>query len=242
MEEEPEVSVTEKGIQDSTSVMGVPTIEEQLNPETSKPTKLNKNGKPRKQLSPDALERLAKAREKANAMRQQNYAKKLEEKVEKLKSKNEVVEQKPVINEEPLTETTNEVSVTEKGITEPDPAEVKEEIMKKVKLQNATKVPKGKKKTKIIIEQSSDDTDEFEPNDNVVFVKRVSRKKKEVPIVPEPKVEMDSTSGMGVLPPPQMPPSKPPELTPQQRLLKSQYEGMFSGGFMNQGNMMRKYY
>jgi ribosome-binding protein aMBF1 (putative translation factor) len=77
MEEEPE-------IQDSTSVMGVPTsVEDQLNTETSKPTKLNKNGKPRKQLSPEALERLAKAREKANAMRQQSYAKKLEEKVEK---------------------------------------------------------------------------------------------------------------------------------------------------------------
>jgi hypothetical protein len=206
MEEQPEVQE--------------PTIEEQLNPETSKPTKLNKNGKPRKQLSPEALERLAKAREKANAMRQQNYAKKLEEKVEKLKSKNEVVEQKPVINEEPLTETTNEV-------TEPEPAEVKEVVEKKVK-------PKGKKKTKIIVEQSSDDSDEFEPNDNVVFVKRVSRKKKE-PIVKEPEPQME-------LPPPQMPPPKPPELTPQQRLLKSQYEGMFSGGFMNQGNMMRKYY
>lgn len=228
MEEQPEV-------QDSTSGMRVATIEEQLNPETSKPTKLNKNGKPRKQLSPEALERLAKAREKANAMRQQNYAKKLEEKVEKLKSKNEVVEQKPVINEEPLTDsttgigvTTNEVSVTEKGITEPEPAEVKEVVEKKVK-------PKGKKKTKIIVEQSSDDTDEFEPNDNVVFVKRVSRKKKEIVPKPEPQMEPQM--------PPEMPPTfKPPELTPQQRLLKSQYESMFSGGFMNQGNMMRKYY
>ena len=68
MEEEPE-------IQESTP-------EEQLSTETAKPTKLNKNGKPRKQMTPEALERLAKAREKANAMRQQAYAKKLEEKVE----------------------------------------------------------------------------------------------------------------------------------------------------------------
>jgi hypothetical protein len=207
MEEEPE-------IQDSTSVMGVPaSVEEQLNTETSKPSKLNKNGKPRKQLSPEALERLAKAREKANAMRQQAYAKKLEEKVEKIKSKNDEV----------LTETTNEV-------IDPEPAEVKEVVEKKVKPKE-----KGKKKTKIIIEQSSDDSDEFEQNDNVVFVKRVSRKKKEVPIVPEPKVEME-------LPPPE--PSKPPrhELTPQQRILKSQYENMFSGGFMNQGNLMRRHY
>jgi hypothetical protein len=206
MEEEPE-------IQDSTSVMGVPTsVEDQLNTETSKPTKLNKNGKPRKQLSPEALERLAKAREKANAMRQQAYAKKLEEKVEKIKIKNEEV----------ITETTNEV-------IDPEPAEVKEVVEKKVKPKE-----KGKKKTKIIVEQSSDDSDEFEQNDNVVFVKRVSRKKKEVPIVPEPKVEME-------LPPPEPPKPPRPELTPQQRLLKSQYEGMFGGGFMN-NNLMRRHY
>jgi hypothetical protein len=198
MEEEPE-------IQEPASV------EEQLNTETSKPTKLNKNGKPRKQLSPEALERLAKAREKANAMRQQAYAKKLEEKVEKIKIKNEEV----------ITETTNEV-------IDPEPAEVKEVVEKKVKPKE-----KGKKKTKIIVEQSSDDSDEFERNDNVVFVKRVSRKKKElVPIVPEPKVEME-------LPPPE--PPKPHELTPQQRILKSQYEGMFGGAFMN-NNLMRRHY
>lgn len=205
MEEEPEN-------QEPTSV------EEQLNTETSKPTKLNKNGKPRKQLSPEALERLAKAREKANAMRQQNYAKKLEEKVEKIKIKNDVVEQKQLINEEPLTDK-NET-------TEPEPTEVKE----------VAKKPRGKKKTKIVVEQSSDDSDEFEPNTNVVFVKRVSRKKKEVeppPLERQPQMEL----------PPIEPPRPPrPELTPQQRVLKSQYEGMFSGGFMNNNNLMRRHY
>jgi len=208
MEEEPE-------IQEPTSV------EEQLNPETSKPTKLNKNGKPRKQLSPEALERLAKAREKANAMRQQAYTKKLEEKVEKLKIKNDEVLPKKELKEEPqekeLKEETEEVEI------------IKEKPKPKTK---------GKKKTKIIVEQSSEDSDEFEPNDNVVFVKRVSRKKKEPPPEPikEPKVEME-------LPPPEMPPVPPPrpELTPQQRLLKSQYESMFSGGFMN-NNLMRRHY
>lgn len=221
MEEEPE-------IQEPTSV------EEQLNTETSKPTKLNKNGKPRKPLSPEALERLAKAREKANAMRQQAYTKKLEEKVEKLKSKNDEVLPKKEHKEEQkhLTETTNEV-------IDPEPAEVKEVVEKKVKPKE-----KGKKKTKIIIEQSSDDSDEFEPNTNVVFVKRVSRKKKEVPIVPEPQLEMElppperSDYSNSVIPPR---PSRP-ELTPQQRILKSQYEGMFSGGFMNQNNLMRRHY
>jgi hypothetical protein len=202
-EEEPE-------IQEPTSV------EEQLNTETSKPTKLNKNGKPRKQLSPDALERLAKAREKANAMRQQAYAKKLEEKVEKIKSKNDEV----------LTETTNEV-------IDPEPAEVKEVVEKKVKPKE-----KGKKKTKIIVEQSSEDSDEFEPNDNVVFVKRVSRRGKR----PEPAVEPVKEPEPQMELPPAEPPKPPrPELTPQQRILKSQYEGMFGGAFMN-NNLMRRHY
>jgi hypothetical protein len=202
-EEEPE-------IQEPTSV------EEQLNTETSKPTKLNKNGKPRKQLSQNALERLAKAREKANAMRQQAYAKKLEEKVEKIKSKNDEV----------LTETTNEV-------IDPEPAEVKEVVEKKVKPKE-----KGKKKTKIIVEQSSDDSDEFEPNDNVVFVKRVSRRGKR----PEPAVEPVKEPEPQMELPPAEPPKPPrPELTPQQRILKSQYEGMFGGAFMN-NNLMRRHY
>jgi hypothetical protein len=202
-EEEPE-------IQEPTSV------EEQLNTETSKPTKLNKNGKPRKQLSQNALERLAKAREKANAMRQQAYAKKLEEKVEKIKSKNDEV----------LTETTNEV-------IDPEPAEVKEVVEKKVKPKE-----KGKKKTKIIVEQSSEDSDEFEPNDNVVFVKRVSRRGKR----PEPAVEpVKEPEPQMELPPPEPPRPPRPELTPQQRILKSQYEGMFGGAFMN-NNLMRRHY
>ena len=202
----------ESEIQEHTSV------EEQLNTETVKPTKLNKNGKPRKQLSPEALERLAKAREKANAMRQQAYAKKLEEKVEKIKIKNDEVIKKE-LKEEP----------EEKELKE-EHEEV--EIIKEKKVK-----PRGKKKTKIIIEQSSDDSDEFEPNDNVVFVKRVSRKKKETPSEPVPEPVKESE------PPPQMPPRPPPrpELTPQQRILKSQYESMFSGGFMN-NNLMRRHY
>jgi hypothetical protein len=42
---------------------------------------LNKNGKPRKQISPEALEKLAKAREKANSIRKEVSVKKLEQKV-----------------------------------------------------------------------------------------------------------------------------------------------------------------
>ena len=184
-----------------------PTVEDQLAPENAKPTKLNKNGKPRKVLSPEALEKLKLAREKANAIRKESYTKKLEDKVEKLKA--------------PKT--------LEKEIKE----EVEEEVKEIVKAPK----PKGKKKTKIIIEQSSDDSDEFEPNDNVVFVKRVSRKKKDtivpvVPVVPEPQLQME-------LPPPEPPKPPPPrQLTPQELALKNQYNSMFSGGFINR----RQYY
>tara|TARA_R110000823_G_scaffold20857_1_gene63492 strand:- start:280 stop:849 length:570 start_codon:yes stop_codon:yes gene_type:complete len=175
------------------------SIEDQLAPENAKPTKLNKNGKPRKVLSPEALEKLKLAREKANAIRKESYTKKLEDKVQKLKS----VKKEEVENEE----------------------EVKEEKVSK---------PKGKKKTKIIVEQSSDDSDQFEPNDNVVFVKRITRKKKEISApepVKEPELEQE-------LPPPEEPPQRPPtrQLTPQELALKNQYSAMFSGGFMNKRN------
>ena len=203
-------------------------IEEQLSTENSRPTKLNKNGKPRKQMTPEALERLAKAREKANSIRQQAYAKKLEEKVEKIKGKTSE-EQKPL---PPIADEqeTNDDDKAKPEVVLPEPE-------KEIKVKEKKSI-KQKKKTKIIVEQSSEDSDEFEPNDSVLFVKRVSRKKKPVeePIVREPDQQQMP------LPPPKSPPKRPPDLTPQQRLLKSQYESMFSGSFLNNGNMMRKYY
>ena len=198
------------------------TIEEQLTPENVKPTTLNKNGKPRKQLSPEHLEKLQRARAKANAIRKQNSIKKLEDKIENINKQTE-----PILGSKPKKEhkEESEPEVLNETIEE-DKSEVKERKKKSTK-----------KKTKIIVEQSSEDSDEFEPNDNVVFVKRVSRKKKEQPVVepvkePEPQME---------LPPPEPPKPPRPELTPQQRLLKSQYEGMFGGGFMN-NNLMRRHY
>ena len=188
------------------------SLEEHLSSEKAKPTKLNKNGKPRKQLSQDSLDRLAKAREKANAIRQQAYATKLANKAEKIKEK----------AEKELKEKPNEKELKEE-----------EEVEVVVKEKPKPK-PKGKKKTKIIVEQSSEDSDEFEPNDNVLFVKRVSRKKREP--VPEPVKEPEPIKQTEPPEPPK------PQLTAQQRLLKSQYENMFGGAFMNQGNLMRRHY
>lgn len=197
------------------------SLEEHLSSEKAKPTKLNKNGKPRKQLSQDSLDRLAKAREKANAIRQQAYATKLANKAEKIKEK----------AEKELKEETKEKELKE----EPQEQELKEEEEVEVVVKEKPKPkPKGKKKTKIIVEQSSEDSDEFEPNDNVLFVKRVSRKKREP--VPEPVKEPEPIKQTEPPEPPK------PQLTAQQRLLKSQYENMFGGAFMNQGNLMRRHY
>ena len=195
------------------------TIEEQLAPENVKPTTLNKNGKPRKQLSPEHLEKLQKARAKANAIRKQNSIKKLEDKIENINKQTE-----PILGTKPKKEIEPEV-INE--VIEQDQTEVKERKKKSTK-----------KKTKIVVEQSSDDSDEFEPNDNVVFVKRVSRKKKE-PVEPPP-VERQQAYEQ---PPPQQPPKPPmkPQLTPQQMMLRDNYNAMFSGNFINQNGMRRHY-
>jgi hypothetical protein len=79
------------------------SIEEELSTENVKPTTLNKNGKPRKQLSPEHLEKLARAREKSNQVRKKMVVKKLEDKAEKIKKENNLVipEPKPTPQPEP---------------------------------------------------------------------------------------------------------------------------------------------
>ena len=223
-EEEPEQKLVIKDASLSAPLKGSIPLEEQLNTETSKPTKLNKNGKPRKQLTPEALERLAKAREKANAIRKQQQVKKLEERVEKLNTETEPVLGKKEHKEEPQEKELKEL----KELKEPEIKEV-------------AKNPRGKKKTKIVVEQSSDDSDEFEPNDNVVFVKRISRKKKEPAVEPVKEHQLEMELKEPEPPPIQRQPARR-ELTPEQQILKSQYESMFGGGFMNQNNLMRRHY
>ena len=166
--------------------------------ENDKPITLNKNGKPRKTLTTEALEKLKLAREKANAIRQASCAKKHDDKTAIL---------------------TDVIDKFEKGIISEIPPDEKPK-------------KKSKKKTKIIVEQSSDDSDEFEPNDNIVFVKRVSRKKKKEPIAEPEPVHISE-----YVPPParDIPaePSSVPILSPQEIALKNQYNAMFSGTFLN---------
>ena len=178
-------------------------LEEPLSTENVKPPRLNKHGKPKKELTPEALERLAKAREKANAMRQQNYAKRLELKAKKIKEKNEIAKTAKTWVSEPCEEPKAEPEEPESEEPEAEAEEPPKIIKQKV----------SKKKPVIIVEQSSDDDDEFESNEKVLFVKRVSRKKKEPVKHPEP-----------VEPPEPRRPSS----------LQLQYDAMFNGSFLNQ--------
>ena len=179
------------------------TIEQKLAPENAKPTKLNKNGKPRKQISQNQLEILAKAREKAAAIRKQITVKKLEDKIENINKSTE-----PILGTKPKKETKPEV-INE--VIEEEEAEVK--VVKK---------KSSKKKPVVIIEQSSSDEEEFEDKKNVIFVKRASRKKKEIP---EPQVSSSA--------PPEPPqPPKPPQLSRQQARFNQTYDSMFNGGFL----------
>lgn len=178
-----------------------------------RPSKLtmNKNGKPRKQLDPEALERLAKAREKANAIRRFASKKKLEDKINEIDKLEETLKSQD-IDGNPMDAIKEKLITNEK---EGDDEEVKV-VKKKV----------SKKKPVVIVEQSSDDEDEFEPNEKVIFVKRVSRKKKQEPPPeppPPPIVRQEAE-----LPPPE--PPKPRPINPLQR----QYDAMFNGSFLNQ--------
>jgi len=88
---------------------------------------------------------------------------------------------------------------------------------------------KKQKRQMVVVEQSSDDSDEFQPNQSVVFVKRV-RKKKE--ITPQPAAPT---------PPPATPqrepsPPKLPHLTSgRDRSTIDMYNSMFGGHFLSGG-------
>jgi len=193
--------------------------------EEEKKPRLTTKGKVRKELTPEALDKLAQARQKANAIRKENAIKKLEAKVEAHRGKATTIADKEETEkdigevEEPFDKEDSSLKPQEKeGAGEELLCEEEPEV--KVVKKKSTK-----KKTKIIVEQSSSDSDEFEPNDNVVFVKRVSRKKKE-PIAPQAQVA-------SIAPPePPDPPPKPPTLSREQARFNQTYDAMFNGGFL----------
>ena len=174
----------------------------------------NKDGTPRKQLSQEALEKLAQARQLAKKYHDPNKNKKIEKKIENLKSQLQPTpppETPPPSPPEP--------------VAEPEPLDKIEEEEQEPETPVIKKAT-GKKKSKkpvIIVEQDESDEDEFADKDNVIFVKRAGRVKREK--APEPELPPSTI--------PQPPPR--PQMTPEQIKMAQQYEAMFSGQFMQGG-------
>ena len=221
-------------------------------------SKLTKKGKPRKELSQDALDKLAQARAKANAIRKEGAIRKMEAKVEAHRGKagteipyednmkfgsvsdpdKGVVGEELPYDDEPegVFDKVKEKLINPKGESPLKPYQeggAGEELLCEEEPEvKIVKKKSSKKKPVVIIEQSSSDDEEFEDKKNVIFVKRASRKKK------------DSTTGIGVPvapepqlassappePPPQ--PPRPPPLSRQQAIFNQTYDSMFNGGFL----------
>ncbi len=206
--------------------------------EKPKPVTTNKNGRPRKVLDENALQKLAQAREIARKMANERTIEKTQAKLEKEKSKFKPDEEAKE-EVEPVKEEENPVDLIEDE--KPLDNEVVESEDTEVKPVKKEKKKVNKKQPKVIVEQSSDDSDEFEENNRVIFVKRVSRKKKEEKkeIKQEiQKVDLPEYPGS-----PQMQRRPPPEprMTREQAHLQNSYNSMFSGGFLNNNNMRRRY-
>jgi TolA-binding protein len=190
--------------------------------------------KPRKPMTQETRDKLAQARIKANEIRKQNQANRLDKKLERINAEIEETERaKEKINEEPLPLPDPEPEPN------PDPPSPRPSSPVRDPKPEITTKTKKKKNTKIIVEQSSDDSDEFEANDKVIFVKRVSRKKKEPVAIPPPSSPVN-TENVNVNETTYQPASKmyqpPSSVAPPPRPVKSHqekmYDNMFSGGFL----------
>jgi len=102
------------------------------------------------------------------------------------------------------------------------------------------KKPRKKPAAKIIVEQDSDDSDFFEDKPNIIFVKRVTKKKENIlptptytptplPVYPRPSQSPNPVPVPQYAPPV---PVRPPEISPQQRLLMERCKNMSNGNFL----------
>ena len=199
--------------------------------EEEKKPRLTTKGKVRKELSQDALDKLAAARAKANAIRKEGAIRKMEAKVEAHRGKATDI----AGNELDKEETEKDIGGNDVPVPDDEPEGVFDKVKEKLisdfneeQEEPEVKVVKkksSKKKPVVIIEQSSSDDEEFEDKKNVIFVKRASRKKKEPVVVPEPQLASSA--------PPEPPqPPKPPQLSRQQAIFNQTYDSMFNGGFL----------
>ena len=183
--------------------------------------------KPNKAMTEQQLERLAEARKKVNQMRLMNQEKRHKTKMDNLKYNGDRKPKKQ-IEEKQCKENVEEEEVKKNGEEKPLKEEVKEEpkVFEKEEVKEEEviikKKPKPKKKQVVIVEQSSSDSDEFEPNQSVLFVKRVT-KKKEVKLPELPPQQYTQPPPVRREPPP----------VPRKTKQELMYNEMFSGQFLN---------
>jgi hypothetical protein len=158
--------------------------------------------KEKKVMTPERLEQLARARKKALEIRQAGAVIKMENKIASITD--------PGFTPTPPNEIENKIvkgnlvdnPVSQEYVPEYSPrVEVQPPILTKQPVtnfeeysdsDNEAKAPprppiiKNKKpiKTKIVIEQSSDDEDEFHPHEHVIFVKRKSKNDSKAKVIP----------------------------------------------------------
>lgn len=194
--------------------------------DVSKPQTQTLSTIPEKKPFPeDRALKLAMAREKALEVRRRNSVLRKQAEISHMESLlNANAENTPEnyeAKEDSTVSQTAEPPIEDESINEPPQIPKVAPVKKK----------KATKRQMVVVEQSSDDSDEFEPNQNVVFVKRV-RKKKEA---------IRETQQTPTPPPPAEPSHKP---DPQPRMQQADaiqrsdaahqiYTNMFNGQFLN---------
>ena len=209
-------------------------------PETEKIEVPEKVKKEKKVLTPERLEQLAKARHRALEIRKAGAAIKteqremeqaaLEEKLERERLLNEAVKKSLIKNEinneglHPVPLYRNNVVPNLIQEEEEEEEEEEQPIIVKKKIKKPIK-------TRIIVEQSSDDCDDYESSDRVIFVKRKS-KNDSIKKVPATTPVPPNTPEEQYVPTPTVSRKPQPEFTNFVDMMAN------NGGFINR----RKYY
>ena len=162
------------------------------------------------EMTPERLEKLAAAREKANSIRSAKA------KVKKIAAAKELLESEapppdPPADPPPEPETVAGGEIPyEDAMKFGSVAEEEEEPVVKI-----VKKKSKKKQPVVIVEQSSSDDETFEDKQNVIFVKRASRKKKE-PDAPPPIVRQPAEQPL------------PPVKSQREQMVDQLYNSMFN--------------
>ena len=160
--------------------------------------------KPKRVMTPEQLEKLAAAREKAKAVKDAMKSENDDHKIRILQAKMDAIkktskkkpdppEQIPDLEEEPLVpepERTPEPEPEPKEMTsvpeeEPDMRMPEPELEQPVKPAAKQKPKKGKKPVVIVDDSGSDSSDDND-NSNVIYIRRKKKKPQETPPPPPP--------------------------------------------------------